>query len=228
MKSVVAFTIKAVNFIFNLILPADSDMSDFQELCADEVFNKLQKVHTQKYSGVFAIFSYKDKLVRKMIWQMKFRECHWVSELFAQFLCEKILRTIASDKRMKEIFLVPIPLHHKRLAERGYNQCEWLCDGILKNIQRAKIVDVQATQRIIYHKNILKRTKYRTKQSWSSRAERLRNSQNIFAVSNISQVSGRDFILIDDVVTTGATLNEARRTLLAAGASSVICFVIAH
>ena len=125
------------------------------------------------------------------------------------------------------IVMIPIPLHPKRFAERGYNQCEWLCEEIIKNICAENEMNSNVPK-IFYNKKILRRIKYRTKQSWSSRKERFQNSGGIFAVDDETCVAGRTFILIDDVVTTGATLNEARRTLLAAGASKVFCFVIAH
>jgi predicted amidophosphoribosyltransferase len=186
MKTAREIIAKVVNFVFNLILPADSEMNDLRNMKESEVFKKLQKVSEQKYSDMFAIFSYKDKLVRKMIWQMKFRECYWVAEVFGKFLACGVLKLISKENYVEEIFLVPIPLHHKRYAERGYNQCEWLCNEILRNISRMRVEGVKVLPKIIYNKNTLKRTKYRTKQSWSSRADRFKNSENIFAVSDDS------------------------------------------
>ncbi len=232
MKTVRRIIVRVVDFFFNLILPVDEEMESLRTKSACDIFSRLRRVSDQKYDGIFAIFSYQDKLVRKMIWQMKFRECRWVAEIFGRFLAVFILQRVASapDKtsrgtgfiNAKQVILIPTPLHPKRFAERGYNQCEWLCEEIMKNLDEA------SCERIKYNKKILARIKYRTKQSWSSRAERLENSSGIFAVRNVADVVGRTFILIDDVVTTGATLNEARRTLLAAGASNVICFVVAH
>lgn len=243
MKTVRKVIIRVVNFFFNLILPADFEMEELRSLGPDKIFALLRRISRQKYPGVFAIFTYKDALVRKMIWQMKFRECQWIAKIFGQFLagaieekifsvaiCGSVSRARAAKfshnsqdgKDDEEIFLIPIPLHPKRFAERGYNQCEWLCEEIMKNLGKTFLSKVE------YNKKILRRVKYRTKQSWSSRAERLENSSGIFAVHDDISIVGRTFILIDDVVTTGATLNEARRTLLAAGASKVFCFVIAH
>ena len=232
MKTVLKIIGQVVDFFFNLILPVDAEMESIRTKDVREIFSQLRRVSGQKYEGMFAIFSYQDKLVRKMVWQMKFRECHWVAEIFGRFLAGFIMQraTIARNEVLcgegfscvEQIILAPTPLHPKRFAERGYNQCEWLCEEIMKNL------DEVGHGRIEYNKKILIRIKYRTKQSWSSRTERLENSSGIFAVRDFADVVGRTFILIDDVVTTGATLNEARRTLLAAGASSVICFAIAH
>lgn len=228
MKTVRAIIVQVVDFFFNLILPADGEMAELRTLDSGVIFRRLRRVSGQKYPSVFAIFSYQDKLVRKMIWQMKFRECRWVAEIFGKFLAENIVRVVTDSFRDDAKFiLIPTPLHPKRFAERGYNQCEWLCEEIMKNIYRCRGSLMGVTE-IIYNKKILRRVKYRTKQSWSSRLERLKNSSGIFAVHENANIVGRMFILIDDVVTTGATLNEARRTLLAAGASNVICFVIAH
>lgn len=230
MKTVLEMMRGAVDFFFNLILPVDSEMEDLRTKSVREIFSLLRRVSDQKYDGMFAIFSYQDKLVRKMVWQMKFRECHWVAEVFGQFLAEFVLQKMTEgvcgvQLGTPELILIPTPLHPKRFAERGYNQCEWLCEEIMKNIRGAKIA---VGAKMVYDKNILRRVKYRTKQSWSSRVDRFKNAENIFAVNERVEVAGRTFILIDDVVTTSATLNEARRTLLAAGASDVICFTIAH
>ena len=61
-----------------------------------------------------------------------------------------------------------------------------------------------------------------------NRKKRLQNIKGCFSVSNHEKIKGSNIILIDDVITTGATMNEASRILIEAGADQVICFAIAH
>ena len=77
--------------------------------------------------------------------------------------------------------------------------------------------------------DILIKTKETESQTKSkNRAERIKNLEGCFDVKNPEQIKNRNIVLLDDVTTTGATLTEARRALLARGARKVIAIVFAH
>ena len=156
-----------------------------------------------------------------------------------------------------EPLLVPIPLSRKRESERGFNQCRLLVDelmrldspsssppfqgGVPSLLARASFArqnlfgrgGVVALQNSVIGRNFTlslalqktKDTESQTKQD--TRAKRLENLKGCF-VADGNIVKGRNIILIDDVATTGATLEEARRTLRRAGARKVIAFTVAH
>jgi len=115
--------------------------------------------------------------------------------------------------------LLPIPLSKKRFRERGFNQCELL---ISLFPQEAKNFFEIRTD-ILYK---IKETKSQT--SMRKRKDREENIIGAFAISKPELLKRRAVIIIDDVATTGATLSEARKTLLKNGARQVTAYTLAH
>ena len=96
--------------------------------------------------------------------------------------------------------IVPVPLHRSKLVQRGYNQSEYIARGISKVINRPVA-------------KLLKAVKEHDTQTRKGRYERLVNMQNVFTVTDITAIAGRHLLLVDDVVTTGATLLTCAETL---------------
>ena len=111
--------------------------------------------------------------------------------------------------------VMPVPLHPRRLAKRGYNQSGLLAAEFARRIGR--ICDETSFARI-------RDTEH---QSRSSGEERRKNLKGAFRVVEPAFVRGRTIVLIDDVMTTGSTVDECSRSLYAAGACKVIPFVLA-
>jgi len=112
--------------------------------------------------------------------------------------------------------LVPIPLHPARRRERGYNQSELLAYTASKMCG----VPVEA--------QTLRRVRYTTPQAKLGPKERAENVAGAFAVKDPKRVGGKKVVLVDDVLTTGATANECARVLLEAGAKSVLVAAVAR
>lgn len=121
---------------------------------------------------------------------------------------------MADDALLKADVLIPIPLSQQRLAERGFNQA----------VQLAHHLSHTKTQ-----SQTLLRMKHTSAQSSLKRSERLTNLAGAFAVAPllVAQLRGKNILLIDDVVTTGATLNFAARVMKQAGAAHVGALVLA-
>lgn len=100
--------------------------------------------------------------------------------------------------------IIPVPLHPKRLRERGYNQAEVIAKGLAESMGVPVITDV------------LLRNVYTQTQTKKNRIERLKNMSGAFAVSNPKKVSNGHILLVDDVITTGATLETCAHALLEA------------
>lgn len=113
-----------------------------------------------------------------------------------------------------------MPLSEERLAERGFNQA-WAL---------ARAVAQQSGCRAAAHAQLLLRIRATRAQSQLSRAERLVNVRGAFAVAPLraSSLQGRRVLVVDDVMTSGASLYAAAHTLLQAGASEVSALVIAR
>jgi ComF family protein len=112
--------------------------------------------------------------------------------------------------------LVPVPLHPRRLRERDYNQALLLCDAVGKRMGLEVIPDG------------LERVRETPPQTGLPLEDRKRNVRKAFAVKRADRITGRRLILVDDVLTTGATANECARMLKRAEAKSVGVLTLAR
>jgi ComF family protein len=112
--------------------------------------------------------------------------------------------------------VIPVPLHRRRLRWRGFNQAALLGFAVARKM-RCKL-DVAS----------LTRVRDTPPQTWQDSAQRRQNVRGAFIVTHPHRIAGRSLLLIDDVMTTGATLDECARTLLAAGARRVDVFTLAR
>jgi ComF family protein len=111
--------------------------------------------------------------------------------------------------------IVPVPLHRRKLARRGFNQADAFAEGLA------------AALSCPWSATALRRTEYTDSQTRKSRAERWENVATVFEVPRPLAVAGRHILLVDDVLTTGATLEACGAALLAAGASQLSIATIA-
>lgn len=114
-----------------------------------------------------------------------------------------------------EALVLPVPLHPLRAKEREYNQSALIARGIFENLEN-EIVE-----------NLLVRRRYTSSQTRLNRMRRKLNVKNAFAVGEEIPLADRAVILVDDVVTTGATLNECARVLKERGAKRVTGMALA-
>ena len=158
--------------------------------------------------GLWALLTY-DKLAKKLLHHYKYLGTRDLSEYFGHWLDE-----FAS---VPEVDLVTfIPIHRRRMAERGYNQA-------------AEIAKRWAAARNVPCRALLRRTVHRSKQAASrDEAERRAKTRGIFAPVEADVDKNCTVLLIDDVVTTGSTFNEAARILKKAGYKRVYGLALAH
>lgn len=112
--------------------------------------------------------------------------------------------------------LVPVPLHIRRLRERGYNQALILVRELNKRTG------------IPYQERALVKIKDTPMQTSLKKRERGKNLKGVFEVKDPEAIQGKAVVLVDDVYTTGATVNECARTLLKAGAKQVAALTVAR
>ncbi|MGB3552797.1 MAG: ComF family protein [Candidatus Binatus sp.] len=112
--------------------------------------------------------------------------------------------------------VIPVPLHWRRLWWRGFNQAALLAGEVARRLDLP--LDTTA----------LSRRRFTTPQTARHHDERVKNVRRAFAVTNPERVRNRRVLIVDDVMTTGATVDECARVLLAAGAACVDVFTLAR
>ena len=152
-------------------------------------------------------------LVRNLIHDFKYNKREYLRRPLAEWLTETLddPRIIATPIDA----LVPVPLHATRQRERGYNQAQLL----------AEILSAEFHFPLL---TTLKRTRRTQTQTSFDRAERMENLRDAFVVRHNAAVQNKHLVLVDDVLTTGSTLNECARVLLKSGAASVRAICVAR
>jgi ComF family protein len=163
------------------------------------------------FSGGYAYLNYADS-GKKLVHAIKFNDrphlgiwvgtqmgaamaqCHWINDVD---------------------LIIPVPLHSNRQSERGYNQSEKIAQGIQEGLSQKMTKVPELSTRILI------RSRDTPHQIGQGREERLRNLTGAFNVEHIESIQNKTILLVDDVLTTGATLAETSATLLEAGAAQV-------
>jgi ComF family protein len=127
----------------------------------------------------------------------------------------ELMRRAAREAGLEADVVVPVPLHPRRLVERGYNQAALLAGAVAAELGAA------------LGARVLGRTRSTAQQARLGREERLTNVAGAFEVRDARAVRGKRVVLVDDVATTGATLGTCREALIEAGALAVTAVVLA-
>jgi len=150
-----------------------------------------------KHAASF-FFYYKDNAACRILYELKYNHCPQIGVYMGKVMA----REMVSSGFFEDIdLLVPIPLAAAKKRKRGYNQCDKLAAGI------------SAITSIPVCTDVLVRRVANPTQTRKRRMERWENVQGIFSITSIAPLSGKHILLIDDVVTTGATLISCMEAL---------------
>jgi competence protein ComFC len=127
----------------------------------------------------------------------------------------------------REWTVIPLPLHRRKKFERGFNQNDVLAESCFQNLSQEGQERLNITL-LTEKRNPLKRFRFTKSQVKLKGTERVKNIRKAFVVVNTNSVQGKSILLIDDVLTTGATIGEAATTLLAGGAREIYGFALAR
>jgi competence protein ComFC len=156
---------------------------------------------------------YHEKDWQDLIQSFKYQYIEGCADIIRELL-KRFLKKYPEFKNSDYQSLVPIPLHSRRFLERNFNQAEVLAEILSRELG----LGVESS--------VLKRIKNTQPQAQLKDEERKKNIIGVFEVVDESKVMGKKILLVDDVFTTGSTLKEAAKTLLAAGAREVGAWVM--
>ena len=156
----------------------------------------------------FSAYEY-EGIIRKLVHRFKFGGVYALSE----WMAGEMLQALAETGKDRFTRIVPVPMYPLRKLIRGYNQAEKLAGELSKRLDIPK-------------SDLLRRVRNTKSQVTLATAERRKNLKNAFRA--VSRADGERILLVDDVRTTGSTVSECARTLLAAGCESVTVLTFAN
>lgn len=158
------------------------------------------------HAAMAMLYFRKGAKVQNLIHNLKYNGKTDVGLLLGNMLGER-LKT--SPNYCGVNLVIPVPLHHKKLKQRGYNQSTPIAQGIAERMETECM------------EHVLIRSAATESQTKKSRYKRYENMQEVFKVALPGQIIGKHILLVDDVITTGATLEACANALLNAGAAKV-------
>jgi len=196
--------------LLQFIFPLSDDERKINRLTVEQVKRKL---HLSRHEDIIVLSSFEDAQVRALLHLVKFHRHSRALQLTAT-----LLETWLITEALRSSIIIPIPLSRERQRTRGYNQSELIARAATAHLP-SHHVDT----------NLLIRTRNTEPQTSLKRAERLKNMTNAFVVSrHAPSLQEAHIILLDDVMTTGATLRAAKTVLQKSSPKSITCVAIAH
>jgi competence protein ComFC len=217
-------------FILDSLFPISKQERELLNYSPKEAYLKLPKAPRPPITNAYSVFAYKDPRVTKLIWNIKYKKIYSSVAIGGYALYQKILESHAKS------LVIPMPMTPRRRRERGFNQCELLIDEIKR---------LDANQELTFDCNLLLRTHHVSRQTLKNRKERLESAKGIFSVNEkavqknesfnhsscmptYDQTKDKTILIIDDVITTGSTMQEAMATLKKAAFKKVSGLSLAH
>jgi ComF family protein len=177
-----------------LHLPQTDFHTDENNAMIKKFWGRIPVVHAASY-----LYFQKDSRVQNLLHELKYKGRTDVGETLGVFY-GSILKDSDTVFKKADVIL-PVPLHYKKLRKRGYNQSDFFAKGLSKSMN------------IAWSDSLLQRNIFTETQTGKNRIERWENVEDIFELKNKENFEGKHIILVDDVVTTGATLEACANAL---------------
>ncbi|MCF6128579.1 ComF family protein [Flavobacterium sp. AS60] len=189
-------------------------LTNHHKIAENEVIQKFYGRIPLEYGSALFYF-HKKGIVQEMIHKLKYKGHEEISETIGNWYSEELQHL----EQIKKIdYIIPVPLHKKRLRERGYNQIEGFGKALSANL------NIPYNSQLLYRKLY---TKTQTKKDLLGRADVI---STVFDVNFSNEHEGKHFLLIDDVLTTGSTLESCSRAILKIPNAkiSIVCMAMSH
>ena len=188
----------------NLCKACELSLSKYQINC-------ITKTKGKYFDYLFSALKY-ENAVREKIIKYKFNEKSYLYKTFAKIIIKnkKIYRFL----KLYDI-IISVPMHKHKKSVRGYNQSELIAREIAKQME------------LKFEKDILVKQRKTEVQSTLTKTQRIKNVKGVFFITDFTKVRGKKVILVDDIYTTGSTVNECSKVLKRAGAKEICVVTIA-
>ena len=205
--------IKIIEFLLNIIYPNVCGICQTinkNSLC-NECETKIEKeivARVDSYNNKLKYFNkheYRGK-IRELLIDYKFNNKAYLYKTFSYVILNN--PNIITFMNEYEV-IIPVPIHKQRYNHRGYNQSELIAKEISKCLSTK------------FLSNVLIKTKNNSAQSSLNKIERFSNVKDVYKIKNINLIKGKKILLIDDIYTTGNTVNECSKVLKESGATEI-------
>ena len=175
-------------------------------------------VHIEPEFRRAAAYGGYDGVLCELIHLLKYDRVRPVAGVLGRMLA-RVVSDVLAPEQPERVLVVPVPLHARKLRQRGFNQSELIARQALKSCSSIALQ---------LDSSVLVRTRFTETQTGLSREQRQANIHGAFRVEHPTNVAGRSILLVDDVLTTGTTVGESARVLKRAGADSVWVATVAR
>lgn len=207
------------DYFLDFLFPKDKRVYELERLSPAALLHMLPAAKDIDDRTV-ALFDYKDRDVRALIWEIKYRGNRILAKKCGEILAD-VLRHELADRALFENFidpiLVPMPVSDEKRRECGFNQTEVLSESV-----RMYAPD------LFEYAPILVKHRHTESQARTHATKRERETNLHRSMNASPDAAGRNIILLDDVTTSGATFNEAKRALQEAGVKKILFVALAH
>lgn len=212
-----------IKSLTGFLFPQNQKTTRLESLSPEELLEILPPARSLEQSGVMALFDYSHPLVKEIVWEIKYGGNRILSKKLGTILFDVIEAELVERgvfEKYHSVILLPMPISDKRRFERGWNQAELLAEAVKK-------LDHSAHYKYL-PRQLVKIRHTESQTTTAHRRERLENLRGSMLLQHPPAVLNQFVVLIDDVVTSGATFKEARRALKEVGVRYIFCIAIAH
>lgn len=224
MENIKIIPARIINYIIDIILPVLCiGCKKRGEIICSDCIETIRQAERETESNILACFDYRDEIIKKIIWNLKYYHHFSLGQKLGKLLYENMMEEIAELEVYTQgspILVIPVPISKSKNKMRGYNQAEKIARGFC-NSSNKKIFELENNV-VVKIKNTLPQAKI------TNRNTRLKNVRGVFSITENKSVKGRTIIVIDDVTTTGGTITEIMRILKKGGARKVVGMAVAH
>ncbi|UFH55256.1 ComF family protein [Spirosoma sp. KNUC1025] len=178
----------------------------------ERLMNKFAGKVPIQFIASYVYFT-KGSIVQKIIHNIKYKGHKEAAKVMAGWYAYQLKHECDLTDQIDVI--IGVPLHVSRLKQRGYNQAEWIAEGL------GEVLNVPVRT------DVLVRNRFEISQTYKNRLERWDNVKSVFTVYNQEAIAGKNVVLVDDVLTTGATLEACAIELLKSDCKSVSLITLA-